>query len=87
MGEEALPAHLSGEVPQEPVFYHNWLYSVVPGNYYSFHEHKEKENAPILTGYCRNCNQYFTKVLEVNSYDIYVAPANVPKEGCVGPSI
>lgn len=86
----------SGEVeqpPEEQVWYHNWLYSVVP-----ISERREDWglsdkpqpiiNYPLyayLTGYCRNCNKAFSKRIDTLGY-YSETDMEVPKEGCVAPT-
>lgn len=62
------------------VFYHNWMYSFIPGR-------EENPDGPIniyLCGYDKTCNQAFTVKLNMDSAVGFVAltQTNVPKEGC-----
>lgn len=69
-----------GEIEVEPPQYkHDWLYSVIPATV-------NENNEIYLTGYCRRCDNYFTKQLEREiTNEVIIERANVPKFGCVGP--
>jgi hypothetical protein len=90
--------HPLGEFPleetkkEEPVFYHNWLYSVVPvdvplsGHYEDGIYVPDYSMTPYLTGYCRNCNRVFSVPIPTNDVGYREHHVGVEKTGCVGPS-
>lgn len=72
-------------VASKQIFYHNWLYSVVPAR---ASEWQTPDNYPpidiYLTGYCRNCGRAFSSPIPYG--DSYMeAPMNVQREGCINP--
>lgn len=81
----AVPATETGVI-----FYHNWLYSVVPvaSRVEDWDNNKSTVHYPLkayLTGYCRNCNNAFSVLIPSDPYAIKVTRMGVPKDGCVGP--
>lgn len=76
---------------QEPVYLHNWLYSVVPVSVRveEWRADTIQVDYPLfayLTGYCRNCNRAFSMQIPTNGYSGYVeTQMDIPKEGCVAP--
>lgn len=76
-------------VKSEVIFYHNWLYSVVPARKgtigYDFETYKEEPGLNIyLAGFCRNCGKGFTAPFDFGESYIETI-MNVKKEGCVAP--
>ncbi len=88
MTDLALPPIFS---PEKVVYYHNWLYSVVPvGVRTSVWNSVGTEEViyplvPFLTGYCRNCGRAFSKLIPFDTSYYVETPMNVPKEGCLPP--
>lgn len=78
-----------GEIEVDPPqVKHNWLYSMVPAHTDSVH----KLIGAYLTGYCKNCDQYFTKRMRVDYDESWndnpvVRRAWVPKWGCTPPDL
>lgn len=81
VGAPLLPAALLKK--PEDVWYHNWLYSVVPasvGDTYLY---------PFLSGYCKNCRKAFTIRLNVDESPGYYSEMelDIPREGCSPPPL
>ncbi len=95
MAENGIPSHLveSADKKIPTVYYHNWLYSVVPVGKLEQVWHTgaidgykpEYPLAAALSGYCRNCNQAFSIFLNTTDTPILQDVA-IPKDGCVGPN-
>lgn len=100
MGETngGLPPHLSidgdSALPKESgdIWYHNWLYSVVPGDtavwdFSGGNYDLQNFMGIFLAGYCRNCNRAFTVRLETEQTPgLYKEQQlDIAKEGCVPP--
>lgn len=89
-----LPPFMAGnvekDIQEEPVFLHNWLYSVVPSSKYYNHYTSDKPEVDFpfyafLVGYCRNCGKAFSQEVPTLQSGAYLeTQLQVAKEGCVG---
>lgn len=76
--------------PEKAVYYHNWLYSVVPVGIATYWNTLDNQSVqypllPFLTGYCRNCGRAFSKKIPFDPSGYYLESAmDVRKEGCIG---
>lgn len=69
------------EEPQKEYF-HNWLYSVVP--IFPSPDIPWAGGVALLTGYCRICDQVFSKNIPWNiSTTPLITKMNIPKVGCI----
>lgn len=91
--ENGLPDKITAKWPTvstEPVvskqiFYHNWLYSVVPARMSGWQVPNNTAQIDIyLTGYCRNCGRAFSAPIQYGS-EYLETTMNVKKEGCISP--
>ncbi len=66
---------------EKPPIRHNWLYSVVP--LFPI-QGADFTGAPYLSGYCKQCRNYFTARLGVSEEidEVYIEKLNIPVWGC-----
>ena len=68
---------------EEQVYFHNWLYSVVPAQLNSSHQGLLQI---FLAGFCKNCTNVFSVEIPIGTNGDYrQTHVNVIKTGCVGP--
>jgi hypothetical protein len=72
---------------EEPVAYHNWMYSFSPGRlphtlWGNSNEHPVSEIGIWLVGYCKLCNRAFSFPIPV-AYVYQEVETNIPKTGCI----